>query len=57
MDSERLSQIMKEAAALRAEGKQVLVSRMNKNKKFQRTGLEEQGYTQFKDYYREELKH
>ena len=57
VDSERLSQIMKEAAALRAEGKQVLVSRMNKNKKFQRTGLEEQGYTQFKDYYREELKH
>ena len=57
VDSDRLSEIMKEAAALRASGKQVLVSRMNKNKKFQRTGLEEQGYTEFKDFYREELKH
>ncbi len=57
IDSERLSAIMKEAADLRASGKQVMVSRMNKNKKFQRTQLEEQGYTQFKDFYREELKH
>ena len=54
---DRLSMIIKEAAKLRAQGKTVLVSRMNKNKKFQRTQLEEQGYTEFKDYYREELKH
>ncbi len=57
VDSDRLSAIMKEAAELRASGKQVLVSRMNKNKKFQRTQLEEQGYKEFKDFYREELKH
>ncbi len=57
MAPDRLSEIIKEAAALRAQGKQVMVSRMNKNKKFQRTQLEEQGYTEFRDYYKEELKH
>lgn len=57
MPSDRMSAIMKEAGMLRAQGKQVMVSRMNKNKKFQRTQLEEQGYTEFKDFYREELKH
>ena len=56
VDSDRLSEIMKEAAALRAEGKQVLVSRMNKNKKFQKEQLEAQGYFEFKDFYRETLK-
>lgn len=56
IDGKRLSEIMIEAANLRKEGYQVLVSRMNKNKKFQRTSLEEQGYTEFKDFYREALK-
>ena len=57
MPSERLSGIMTEAAKLRSEGKQVLVSRMNKNKKFQQDILKEQGYTDFKSFYREELRH
>ncbi len=56
VDSDRLCEIMKEAAALRAEGKQVLVSRMNKNKKFQKEQLEAQGYFEFRDCYREALK-
>lgn len=56
VDSDRLCEIMKEAAALRAEGKQVLVSRMNKNKKFQKEQLEAQGYTEFCDYYKDALK-
>lgn len=56
VSSERLCEIMKEAAAERAEGKQVLVSRMNKNKKFQKEQLESQGYFEFKDFYREALK-
>ena len=56
MDTDRLCEIMKEAADLRKQGKQVLVSRMNKNKKFQKEQLEAQGYYEFKDYYREELK-
>lgn len=56
VDSERLCEIMKEAASLRAEGKQVLVSRMNKNKKFQKEQLETQGYHNFKDFYKEAIK-
>ena len=57
VDAAKLADIIKEAAKLRSEGKQVMVSRMNKNKKFQREQLQEQGYTEFKDFYREELKH
>ena len=56
IDSKRLSEIMIEAANLRKEGYQVLVSRRNKNKKGQRTSQEEQVYTEFKDFYREALK-
>ena len=56
MPSERMCEIMKEAADARAEGNQVLVSRMNKNKKFQKEQLEAQGYTEFKDFYVDALK-
>lgn len=56
MPSERMCEIMKEAADLRAKGDQVLVSRMNKNKKFQKEQLEAQGYTDFKDFYVDALK-
>jgi len=56
VDGERLCEIMKEAASLRADGKQVLVSRMNKNKKFQKEQLETQGYKNFKDFYKEAIK-
>ena len=56
MPSERMSTIMKEASDMRAEGNIVLVSRMNKNKKFQKEQLETQGYTEFKDFYVDSLK-
>lgn len=56
MPTERLCMIMKEAADLRNAGNRVLVSKMNKNKKFQKEQLENQGYTEFKDFYVEELK-
>ncbi|MCR4647680.1 MAG: histidine--tRNA ligase [Lachnospiraceae bacterium] len=56
MDSERVGKIIKEASALRNEGKIVLVAKMNKNKKFQKETLMSQGYTEFKDFYVEELK-
>ncbi len=56
MPSDRMCVIMKEAADLRAQGDQVLVSRMNKNKKFQKEQLEAQGYTEFKDFYVDALK-
>ena len=54
---ERMGEIIKEAAALRNEGKVVLIAKMNKNKKFQRETLEKQGFTEFKSFYAEELKH
>ena len=48
---DRLSEIIKEAQKERADGKQVLVVRMNKNKKFQKQQLTDQGYTDFKEFY------
>ncbi len=48
---EKLAEIISEAQKERAEGNQILVVRMNKNKKFQKQQLEEQGYTGFKEFY------
>ncbi len=56
IDDEKLSAVLSEADADRANGHMVLVARMNKNKKFQKQQLEEKGYTQFKEYYKEALK-
>ena len=56
IDVNVLKDILKEAASLREAGNIVLVSKMNKNKKFQKEGLEKQGYTEFKEFYREALK-
>lgn len=56
IDGERLGEIIAKAQELRAEGKTVLVTRMNKNKKFQKEQLEADGYTEFTDFYREALK-
>jgi histidine--tRNA ligase len=56
IDGNVLKDILKEAASLREAGNIVMVSKMNKNKKFQKEGLEKQGYTEFKEFYRETLK-
>lgn len=56
IDGNVLKDILKEAASLREDGNIVLVSKMNKNKKFQKEGLEKQGYMEFKEFYREALK-
>ncbi|MBE5845020.1 MAG: histidine--tRNA ligase [Butyrivibrio sp.] len=53
----QLAEIIAEAQKERADGRQVLVARMNKNKKFQKEQLTAQGYTEFKDFYKTELKH
>lgn len=50
-DTEKLCEVMKEATDLRAQGKQVLVVKMIKNKKFQKEQLVEQGYTEMKEFY------
>jgi len=56
MDSARLSEIMRQAMAERKNGVQVLVSQMNKNKKFQKEQLNKEGYTEFVEFYKEALK-
>ena len=48
---ERLSEIISESQKERSDGKQVLVVRMNKNKKFQKQQLQEQGYEDFREFY------
>lgn len=56
LPSGRLCEVMAQAQAEREKGNQILVARMNKNKKFQKEQLTEQGYEEFKEFYREELK-
>lgn len=56
MPMNRLSPILKEAMEARADGKTVLVAQMNKNKKFQKEQLGKEGYTEFREFYKEELK-
>ena len=48
--------MIREAMEARKNGVQVLVAQMNKNKKFQKEQLEKEGYTQFKEFFREGLK-
>jgi histidyl-tRNA synthetase len=54
--ADKLVDVMKQAKVARENGQQVLVVRMNKNKKFQKEQLMKDGYTEFKDFYREALK-
>ena len=52
---ERLAEIISEAQKERQNGRQVLVVRMNKNKKFQKQQLSEQGYEEIRDFYEKPL--
>ena len=51
--AEKLVDVMKQAKEARENGQQVLVVRMNKNKKFQKEQLNKEGYTDFVEFYRE----
>lgn len=51
-----LCEIIAQAQGARQEGSQVLVARMNKNKKFQKEQLTAEGYEEFVEFYREALK-
>ncbi len=51
MPTERMADILKEAAAARRQGKSVSVVQMQKNKKFQKQQLEEQGFGDFKEFF------
>lgn len=56
VSGERLCGIIAAAQEKRKEGKQVLVVRMNKNKKFQKEQLMTDGYVEFQEFYKEEMK-
>lgn len=53
---EELCKVIAKAQEERGEGKQVLVVRMNKNKKFQKEQLGKEGYMEFKEFYKNPLK-
>lgn len=53
---DRLCEVIAQAQKAREEGGQVLVVRMNKNKKFQKDQLIAQGYEEFVEFYKEALK-
>lgn len=53
---ERLCEVIAQAQAARKDGTQVLVARMNKNKKFQKEQLTAEGYEEFVEFYKEALK-
>lgn len=54
--SEELCKVIAQAQEERKTGKQVLVVRMNKNKKFQKEQLIKEGYEEFKEFYKNPLK-
>nr|MCR5008950.1 histidine--tRNA ligase [Oribacterium sp.] len=55
LDALKTAEALNEAMELRAKGETVLVSRMNKNKKFQKEQLTQEGYTEFKEFYQDAL--
>ena len=57
IDSASLAAVIREAMEERKNGVQVLVAQMNKNKKFQKEQLGKEGYQEFKEFYKESLKH
>lgn len=49
--ADQLADVIGKAQAERAQGKQVLVVRMNKNKKFQKEKLAAEGYEEFEEFF------
>ena len=56
VEGQMLCDIIAEAQNVRKDGTQVLVARMNKNKKFQKEQLTAEGYEEFKEFYKNPLK-
>lgn len=50
---EKLCSVIAQAQAARSDGTQVLVARMNKNKKFQKEQLTKEGYEEFVEFYKD----
>ena len=55
VSGDALCDVIANAQEERKSGKQVLVTRMNKNKKFQKEQLMAQGYNEFKEFYKNPL--
>ena len=55
VNGERLCEVIAKAQEERKTGNQVLVARMNKNKKFKKSQLEEKGYNEYKEFYKNPL--
>ncbi|WP_419041278.1 ATP phosphoribosyltransferase regulatory subunit, partial [Eisenbergiella tayi] len=53
---EELCKVIAQAQEERAKGTQVLVARMNKNKKFQKEQLMKEGWEEFREFYQNPLK-
>ena len=49
--ADKLVDVMNQAKEARANGQQVLVVRMNKNKKFQKEQLMKDGYEEFVEFF------
>ncbi len=56
VESETLCQVIAQAQQERAKGTQVLVARMNKNKKFQKEQLMADGYENFREFYKNPIR-
>lgn len=55
VSAERMGQALAKAMEERSNGRQVLVTQMNKNKKFQKEQLIAEGYTEFEEFYKKEF--
>lgn len=56
VEGSELCEVIAKAQKERQDGTQVLVARMNKNKKFQKEQLTAEGYEEFKEFYKNPLK-
>ena len=55
VSNDALCEVIGKAQKARESGAQVLVVRMNKNRKFEKEQLTAQGYEESRDFYEEEL--
>lgn len=56
VSGDELCEVIAKAQEARKDGTQVLVARMNKNKKFQKDQLTKEGYEEFVEFYKNPLK-
>ena len=56
VSGQALCEVIAKAQQTRRDGGQVLVARMNKNKKFQKEQLSKEGYEEFVEFYKDPLK-